>query len=51
MSPFVFVRAFNTADAVALCWYAIIRKGKTYTLLNVFWLCVGIIGMISLYGF
>ena len=50
-SPFFFVWAFNTADAVALSWCAILRKDKAYTLLNVFWVGVGIIGMIRARGF
>lgn len=45
-SPFFFVWAFNTVDAVALSWCAIVRKDKAYTLLNVFWIGVGIVGMI-----
>lgn len=50
-SPFMFIWAFNTADAVALSWCAIIRKDKAYTLLNVFWVGVGIVGMIRAHGF
>jgi hypothetical protein len=50
-SPFFFVWAFNTADAVALSWCAILRKDKAYTLLNVFWVGVGIVGMIRAHGF
>ena len=45
-SPFLFVWAFNTADAVMLSWCAIIRKDPAYTVLNVFWVGVGIVGMI-----
>jgi hypothetical protein len=50
-SPFLFVWAFNTADAVALSWCAILRKDRAYTLLNVFWVGVGIVGMIRARGF
>ena len=50
-SPFLFVWAFNTVDAVALSWCAILRKDKAYTLLNVFWVGVGIVGMIRARGF
>ncbi|MCX5789335.1 MAG: hypothetical protein NTX64_12630 [Elusimicrobia bacterium] len=50
-SPFLFVWALNTADAVALSWCAILRKDKAYTLLNVFWVGVGIVGMIRARGF
>ncbi len=36
-SPFLFVWAFNTLDAVLLSWCAIIKKDAAYTVLNVFW--------------
>jgi hypothetical protein len=45
-SPFLFVWAFNTVDAVILSWCAILRKDKAYTLLNVFWILVGVVGML-----
>lgn len=45
-SPFLFVWAFNTVDAVILSWCAILKKDKAYTLLNVFWIGVGIVGMV-----
>jgi hypothetical protein len=44
-SPFMFVWAFNTTDAVILSWCSIIKKDNAYTLLNVFWVMVGVIGM------
>ena len=44
-SPFFFVWAFNTTDAVILSWCSILKKDKAYTLLNVFWILVGIVGM------
>jgi hypothetical protein len=50
-SPFLFVWAFNTADAVMLSWCAIIRKDRAYTVLNVFWVGVGVVGMIRALGF
>jgi len=50
-SPFLFVWAFNTVDAVILSWCAIIKKDKAYTVLNVFWIGVGIVGMIRASGF
>ncbi len=50
-SPFLFVWAFNTVDAIALSWCAILRKDKAYTLLNVFWIAVGVVGMIRARGF
>lgn len=45
-SPFLFVWAFNTVDAIGLSWCAILRKDRAYTLLNVFWIGVGVVGMI-----
>ncbi len=50
-SPFFFVWAFNTADAIMLSWCAIIKKDRAYTLLNVFWIGVGVVGMIRAGGF
>lgn len=44
-SPFFFVWAFNTTDAVLLSWCAVIRRDPAYTVLNVFWVGVGIVGM------
>ncbi len=45
-SPFLFVWAFNTVDAVILSWCAILKKDQAYTLLNVFWILVGVVGML-----
>lgn len=45
-SPFLFVWIFNTIDAVMLSWCSILKKDKAYTLLNVFWIMVGIIGIV-----
>ncbi len=44
-SPFMFVWAFNTVDAVLLTYCAILKKDRAYTLLNGFWILVGIIGI------
>jgi hypothetical protein len=44
-SPFFFVWAFNTVDAIMLSWCAMIRKDQAYTVLNVFWVGVGVVGM------
>jgi hypothetical protein len=44
-SPFLFVWAFNTVDAVILSWCSILKKDNAYTLLNIFWIMVGIVGM------
>jgi hypothetical protein len=50
-SPFLFVWAFNTVDAIMLSWCAIIKKDRAYTLLNVFWVGVGVVGMWRAMGF
>jgi len=44
-SPFLFVWCFNTVDAIMLSWCAILKKDRAYTLLNVFWIGVGIVGI------
>jgi hypothetical protein len=50
-SPFLFVWAFNTTDAVMLSWCSVIKKDRAYILLNVFWIGVGIVGMLRAAGF
>lgn len=49
-SPFLFVWIFNTIDAVLLTWCAVIRKDSAYTLLNGFWIIVGLIGILRASG-
>lgn len=49
-SPFLFVWIFNTIDAIILSWTAILKKDKAYTLLNVFWVGVGLIGIFRASG-
>jgi hypothetical protein len=49
-SPFLFVWAFNTIDAILLSWCAILKKDKAYTILNVFWIFVGLVGMLRAVG-
>lgn len=44
-SPFMFVWIFNTLDAILLTYCAIIRKDRAYTLLNAFWIIVGLVGI------
>ena len=44
-SPFMFVWIFNTIDAILLTYCATIRKDRAYTLLNGFWIIVGIVGI------
>ena len=45
-SPFLFVWVLNTSDAVILSWCAILRKDTAYTMLNCFWVMVGVIGVL-----
>lgn len=45
-SPFMFVWVFNTIDALLLSWCAILKKDQAYTLLNVFWVLVGLVGIL-----
>lgn len=49
-SPFMFVWIFNTIDAVLLTWCAALRKDAAYTLLNGFWILIGIIGIVRAGG-
>lgn len=49
-SPFLFVWIFNTVDAVILSWTAILKRDQAYTLLNVFWIGVGLIGIVRALG-
>ncbi|HZJ22668.1 MAG TPA: hypothetical protein VFD54_05115 [Anaerolineales bacterium] len=45
-SPFMFVWVFNTIDAILLSWCAILKRDQAYTVLNVFWILVGIVGIL-----
>ena len=45
-SPFMFVWIFNTTDAIILSWCAILRRDQAYTVLNTFWILVGIVGIL-----
>jgi hypothetical protein len=45
-SPFMFVWIFNTIDAVMLSWCSALKKDPAYTLLNTFWILVGIVGIL-----
>lgn len=49
-SPFLFVWAFNTVDAILLSWCAVLRRDAAYSLLNVFWVLVGVVGMLRAGG-
>jgi hypothetical protein len=50
-TPFMFVWALNTTDAVMLSWAAWTKRDPAYTLLNVFWVGVGVVGMVRAAGF
>lgn len=45
-SPFLFVWVFNTIDAIMLSWCSALKRDNAYTLLNVFWIMVGVIGIL-----
>jgi len=45
-SPFMFVWIFNTTDAVVLTWCATLKRDAAYIVLNVFWILVGIVGIL-----
>jgi hypothetical protein len=49
-SPFLMVWVINTIDAVGLSWCAILKKDMAYTLLNVFWVIIGAIGIVRASG-
>ena len=49
-SPFMLVWVVNTLDAILLTYCAILKKDKAYTLLNGFWILVGIIGIVRAGG-
>ncbi len=50
-SPVLFVWTFNTIDAILLTWCALIRKDSAYTLLNGFWILVGLVGIFRASGY
>lgn len=49
-SPFMFVWIFNRIDAVMLSWCAVLKKDLAYSLLNIFWVAIGIIGILRAGG-
>ena len=49
-SPFLFVWIFNTLDAIILSWTAIVRKDQAYSILNIFWIGVGVVGILRALG-
>ena len=50
-SPFMFVWIFNTTDAILLSWCSILKQDKAYSLLNTFWILVGLVGIARAAGF
>ena len=44
-SPFMWIWFVNTCDAVLLAWCALLRRDTAYTVLNGFWILVGLVGM------
>ncbi len=50
-SPFLFVWIFNTTDALILSWCSVLKKDKAYSVLNIFWILVGIVGIARTIGF
>jgi hypothetical protein len=44
-SPFLLVWLVNTVDAILLTYSAMLKKDRAYTLLNAFWILVGIVGI------
>lgn len=49
-SPFMFVWVFNTIDAIMLSWCSALKRDPAYVLLNVFWVMVGIVGILRAGG-
>ncbi len=45
-SPFLFVWIFNTIDAILLSWCVILKKDLAYSILNLFWVLIGIGGIL-----
>jgi hypothetical protein len=50
-SPFMFVWILNTIDALLLSWCAILKKDPAYTLLNCFWVMIGLVGILRAASF
>jgi len=49
-SPFMFVWIFNTTDALILSWCSVLKKDAAYSLLNIFWILVGLVGILRAGG-
>jgi hypothetical protein len=50
-SPFLLVWIVNTSDAVILTWCAWLKRDLAYTVLNVFWIFIGAVGILRAAGF
>ena len=50
VSPFLFVWVFTTLDAIVLSWCALLKKDAAYSLLNLFWILVGVVGILRAGG-
>jgi len=49
-SPFLLVWTVNTVDAVVLTWCSSIKRDPAYLLMNVFWVLVGVVGLLRASG-
>lgn len=49
-SPFLFVWIFNSVDAIILSYCSLLKKDTPYTILNIFWVIIGIIGIVRSVG-
>lgn len=49
-SPFMFVWVFNTIDAILLSWCSVLKRDNAYSLLNIFWIMVGVVGILRSAG-
>lgn len=49
-SPFLLVWSVNSFDAIILSWCAWVRRDLAYTVLNVFWILVGVVGILRAAG-
>ena len=49
-SPLLFVWIFSAIDAFILSWCALLKKDTAYTLLNIFWIVVSLVGIIRVLG-
>ena len=50
-SPFMVGLIFNTTDAIILTWCSLLKRDFAYTLLNAFWILIGIVGIVRAAGF